>query len=48
MSQPIPYKDLTFSENSIDDVCKTSDDNDEGYMLEVDWVFPEHIHEQLK
>ena len=48
MSQPLPYKDLKFSDISIDDVLKTSDENYEGYILEVDLVFPEAIHEKLK
>ena len=38
MSQPLPYKDHKFSDISIDDVLKTSDDNDEGYILEVDLI----------
>ncbi len=32
MSQVLPYKNLEFANVNIEDVLKTSDDNDEGYI----------------
>ena len=34
MSQHLPYKDLKFSNITLDEVLETSDENDEGYILE--------------
>jgi len=48
MSQPLPYKDLEFSNVDIDTVLNTPDDNEEGYILEVDLHTPEHLHDKLK
>jgi hypothetical protein len=48
MSQSLPYKDLEFSNVDISDVLNTSDDNDKGYILEVDLHIPEEIHDKLK
>jgi len=48
MSQSLPYKDLKFSNISLDEVLETSDENDEGYILEIDLRFPDEIHDKLK
>ena len=48
MSQNLPYKDIKFSNVSIDTVLKTSDDNDEGYILEVDLHIPSKLHDKFK
>lgn len=48
MSQPLPYKDIEFSNVDIDTVLNTSDDNETGYILEVDLHIPDEIHDKLK
>jgi hypothetical protein len=48
MSQSLPYKDLGFSNVDIEEVLNTSDDNDAGYILEVDLHIPDEIHDKLK
>jgi hypothetical protein len=48
MSQSLPYKDPEFSNFDIDDVLNTNDDNDEGYILEIDLHIPEDIHDKLQ
>ena len=49
MSEPLPYKDLQFNNNvSLNDILNTADDDETGYILEVDLSFPEHIHEKLR
>ena len=48
MSQLLPYKDLEFSDISLEDVLNTPDDNEEGYILEIDLHVPYEIHDKLK
>ena len=48
MSQHLPYKDLKFSNITLDEVLETSDENDEGYILEIDLIFPKEIQDKLK
>ena len=49
MTQHLPCSNIKLNNDiSVDDVIKTSDDADIGYMLEVDISFPPAIHELLK
>ena len=48
MSQPLPFKNLQFSDVDIDTVLNTSDESETGYIIEVDLTFPEEIHDKLK
>ena len=48
MCQPLPYKDIELSNAELNDVLNTSDDNETGYVLEVDLHIPEHLHDTLK
>ena len=48
MSQLLPYKNLEFSNVNIEDVLKTSDENEVGYILEVDLHIPEELHDKLE
>jgi len=49
MSEPLPYKDLKFdSDVTLDTILNTDDNNETGYILEVDLHFPEDIHDKLK
>ena len=48
MVQPLPYSNIKFDAVSIDDVLNTSDDNDVGYIVECDLIFPEEIHDLVK
>ena len=48
MCQPLPSKDIEFPNVELEDVLQTSDDNETGYVLEVDLHIPEHLHDKLK
>ena len=49
MSQFLPYDDVKINtEISIDEVLKTSDENETGYVIECDLHFPKNIHEKSK
>ena len=48
MSQLLPYKDLKFSNISKEEVLKTSDNNEVGYILEVDLHIPRKLHDKFK
>jgi hypothetical protein len=49
MSEPLPYNNLQFIMNySLDDILNAADNNEIGYILEVDLSFPEHIHDKLR
>ena len=49
MVQHLPYSDIKINNDiKIEDVIKTPDDADIGYMVEVDISFPPQIHELLK
>ena len=41
MSQLLPYKDNEFCDADLEDVLKTADDNETGYILEVDFHVPD-------
>jgi hypothetical protein len=48
MVQSLPYKNLRFCTDSLEDILKTEDDADEGYIVECDLRFPKEIHNRLK
>ena len=49
MSEYLPYKDLRFDRSvAFQDKLKTADDNDIGYIVEVDLHFPIKLHDRLK
>jgi hypothetical protein len=49
MSESLPFKDIKFDNNvTLEEVLNTKDDNETGYILEVDLLFPKEIHEKLK
>ena len=49
MSQFLPFDDVKINkEITIDDVLKTPDENETGYVIECDLHFPKEIHEKLK
>ncbi|CAH1115853.1 unnamed protein product [Psylliodes chrysocephalus] len=47
MSQYLPYGGFEWVDTNID-VLSISDDASEGYMLEVDLEYPQHLHDQHK
>ncbi|CAH1106760.1 unnamed protein product [Psylliodes chrysocephalus] len=47
MSQPLPYAGFEWADTNID-VTTIPDDAAEGYMLEVDLEYPEHLHDHHK
>ena len=49
MSQPLPYDDIKFDKIvEIEEILNTSDDNDNGYFIEVDLTYPDNIKEKTK
>jgi len=49
MSEALPYKDIKFSnETTLENILKTEDEGDTGYILEVDLLFPEELHDKFK
>jgi hypothetical protein len=49
MVEPLPYKDIKFVKNiTLEDILKTPDDNDIGYMVETDLEFPNELHGYFK
>ena len=45
----ITYKDSKFdTDTTLEQILNTDDNNETGYILEVDLTFPQEIHEQLK
>jgi hypothetical protein len=47
--QALCCKDIKFNtEITMDEILKTADDAETGYMVEVDLSFPKEIHERLK
>ena len=41
MTEYLPYTDLRFNSSiELSDILKTADDNDIGYIVEVDLHFP--------
>ena len=49
MVQSLPYDKIKIDNNiNIDDVLKTDDNNDVGYIVECDLHLPKEIHNKLK
>ncbi len=49
MSEPLPYDEVKINNDiSIDDVLKTNDESDTGYIVECDLIYPDEIHDLLK
>ena len=49
MSQPLPYDEFKFEQNvELEDVLNTPDDDDIGYLIEVDLKYPDNIKEKTK
>ena len=49
MSQYLPYKNLALNKDiGIDEILKTGDEADVGYIIECDLEFPREIHDKLK
>ena len=48
MSESLPYKDIEFSNVDLDTVLNTPDDDETGYILEVDLHVPKNTHDKLK
>ena len=50
MGQCLPYDEIKFKTENIclEDILNTPDDNDEGYLLEVDLEYPHNIRQKTK
>jgi len=48
MSQFLPYKDLRYSNETLEEILETDDRADEGYIVECDLSFPEELHDKFK
>jgi hypothetical protein len=50
MSQPLPYDNIKLNADDIyiEDILKTPDDAEIGYIIECDLEFPIEIHDKLK
>ena len=49
MSQPLPYDEIKFDNNiELEDILNTPDDNDNGYFIEVDLIYPDNIKQKTK
>ena len=49
MSQPLPYDEIKFELHvKLEDILNTPDDNDFGYFVEVDLIYPDNIKEKTK
>ena len=47
--QPLPYKGLTFNDTiSLRQILNTPDDAETGYIVEVDFEFPRHLHDKFQ
>ena len=47
MSQPLPYKEFRWSEDDLETILSTPDDEPLGYILEVDLEVPEELHDKF-
>ena len=45
MMQQLPVCGFQWVDISIDQVLATPDGNNEGYVVEVDLEYPEHLHD---
>ena len=49
MSQYLPYEGLRWNNNiTLEEIMQTSDEADEGHIIECDLHFPPEIHDKLK
>ena len=49
MSQMLPYDEIKFEKDiCLEKILNTPDDNDIGYFLEVDLIYPDNIKEKTK
>jgi len=49
MSESLPYQDIKWNHDvTLDDVLNTPDDNETGYIVEVDLSFPRELHDKFK
>ena len=49
MSQPLPYDEIKFDNDiKLEDILNTADDNDIGYLIEVDLKYSDNIKEKTK
>ena len=49
MSQYLPYDEIKFDNNvTLEDIINTPDDNDIGYFIEVDLIYPDNIKQKTK
>ena len=49
MSEPLPYDEIKFDNNvTLEDIINTPDDNDIGYFIEVDLIYPDNIKQKTK
>ena len=49
MSQFLPYEEIEFDNNvNLEDIINTPDNNDIGYFIEVDLIYPDNIKQKTK
>jgi hypothetical protein len=49
MSQSLPYEDLKFdNEKTLKEILETPDNNETGYIVELDISYPIELHELFK
>ncbi len=49
MSQYLPYKNIRLNKDiKLEDILKTPDNNDVGYIVECNLQFPKHLHKKFK
>ena len=49
MSQYLPYDEIKFNNNmTLEDIINTPDDNDIGYFIEVNLIYPDNIKQKTK
>ena len=49
MSEPLPYDEINFDKNvKLEDILNTPDDNDIGYFVEADLIYPDNIKKKTK
>ena len=49
MSQPSPYDGIKLDNNvKLEDILNTPDDNDIGYFVEADLIYPDNIKEKTE
>ena len=49
MSQYLPYDEIEFDKNvKLEDIPKTPDDSDKGYVIECDLSYPDELKDETK